>query len=134
MSHLPKFNRSLILRTRSLDTLCISLTLLAKEFALLGELPIACELVSMINQHNPCFRCFYSIGYVKPLWIVWNACSAWPSGELENVDQSVDDLSEQYARELWSQAGIPEENRTYNEDGFRKLVGDLNERVGCCSL
>lgn len=50
----------------------------------------------------------------------------WPSSELENVHKPISDLSEWYASEMWSEAGVSEEH-TYKDRGLKRLVVGLEE-------
>lgn len=116
-----KFDPEKILKSRDIYTVSRTLAALALEFAVLGELDTARDLVGLLNAHNP--RYHLHLQHLQPLWFAWDITS-WPMGEKEQVQESLDDLARKNSEDSWL-ASVPEEYRTYDSQGLQNLKGKL---------
>ena len=61
----------------------------------------------------------------------WDCTSSlWPTGEFEKVKEDqkpISDRAEEYAKELWSETGILEEDQRYDEQALQKLAEKVKE-------
>jgi len=141
----PKFNPAKILRTTEDQDLGQVLQEFAPEFAVLGYLDIARELISLVNTHPPLYR-RESTHIFQPLWLIWDITGTWPEGEKAYVQQSADsgdqegnerkrevvaELADQYETSNWTSAGFKKkEEQVYDETRLRGCVEKLREFTG----
>jgi hypothetical protein len=88
----PIFDRDEILQAPC-DIVTDKLANYALEFAVLGYLDDAKDLVTLLNGYN-FFHDARTI--LKPLWFAWSEIESWPEKEYERVHESLDDLAKQY--------------------------------------
>ena len=88
----PISHRDEILQS-SYDSVTHKLANYALEFAVLGYLDDAKDLVTLLNGYN-----FFDASrtILKPLWLAWSEIGSWPENEYERVHESLDDLAKQY--------------------------------------
>lgn len=133
-----KFDQDEILETPDIYGVSNRLSALALEFAILGQLDTARDLVSLLNVHNPCYHRRYE--YLDPLWFAWEITS-WPSGEKERVKEPLDDIAKDTSRSSWLESHkweplqtkaryVPDEDQTYDMEGLRKLSERLQVLKG----
>jgi DNA phosphorothioation-dependent restriction protein DptG len=88
----PIFDRDEILQAPC-DSVTDKLANYALEFAVLGYLDDAKDLVTLLNGYNFFHEARTTL---KPLWLAWSEIESWPEKEYERVHESLDDLAKQY--------------------------------------
>jgi hypothetical protein len=106
----PNFSAHEVLRSHSLNELSYTLSQLALEFAIFGQVATACSLISLLNTYFPLHP--YST-FLKPLWFLWDISGEWPVGEEEKFKKTEEEhgegiqyLEEMYERGGWRQMGF----------------------------
>lgn len=132
-----KFNPTKILRTVGDQELGYTLYDFAAEFAVLGYLETARELVGLVNRYAPLYR-EKSQYLFKPLWLIWDMTGTWPEGEKAHVQQAansrneepntgmreeISELAEHYETSSWENAGFKEKGeQVYDETRLRSCL------------
>lgn len=63
------------------------MSLLAIQFAVLGQVDVAFRLVSRLNTFDSHHR-YYAI--TRPLWLLWDLMGSWPAGEEERARRQIE--------------------------------------------
>lgn len=83
-----KIDIEVILKSHDALSACSKLSKVAMEFAVLGNLDTARDLVSLLNEYYPCYH--HHRTYLQPLWFAWDV-TYWPTGEKKRVTDSMEE-------------------------------------------
>ena len=123
----PKFDRKEVLHYASPTDVEYQLLNLSQEFSVLGYLDVARKLVSLLNIHNPDL---HGRSTMRPLWLAWSEVDNWPAGELEKVNESLEELARSYSGSFSSILNKHKETSKFTVDaaGLRNVL-DAIERI-----
>lgn len=121
------FNREEILTAHD-DSATHKLASYALEFAVLGYLNDARDLVTLLNNYS--FHHGATV-VLRPLWLAWAEVDSWPEKEKERVDEGIEELRKKYYEGLVSYAFNADGNkdRPIRDDvaGVVKLLARTDE-------